>query len=166
MKGGFLELIEWLNKGGVRFVLIGGFAGVVHGCTYVTQDIDICCELSAANLLTLQEALKGLHPVHRMTTRRLKLKLTAGSCARFKNLYLDTDIGQLDCLGSVQGLGNYDDVEALSEIRDIGGGLRIRVLTIDALIKARRAMNRPRDRQALLQLEAIKKMQKKKEKKN
>lgn len=161
MKGGFLELIRRLTKGGVKFVLVGGFAGVVHGCTYVTQDIDICCDFSVANLLALQEALKDLHAVHRMMPQRLKLKLTAKSCARFKNLYLDTDIGQLDCLASIQGLGNYEDVERLSEIRDLGGGLRIRVLTIDSLIKTRKAMNRPRDREAVLQLEAVKKMQKK-----
>jgi hypothetical protein len=164
MKGGFLELIKRLTKGGVKFVLVGGFAGVVHGCTYVTQDIDICCDFSVANLLALQEALKDLHPVHRMTPRRLKLKLTAKSCARFKNLYLDTDVGQLDCLASIQGLGNYEDVESLSEIRDLGGGLRIRVLTIDSLIKARKAMNRPRDREAVLQLKAVKKMRKQRRK--
>jgi len=161
MKGGFLKLIERMKKGGVKFVLVGGFAGVVHGCTYVTQDIDICCNFSAANLLALQKALKELHPVHRMTPQRPKLKLTVESCTRFKNLYLDTDIGQVDCLASIQGLGDYQDVEKLSEIRDLGGGLRIRVLTIDSLIKARKAMNRPRDREAVLQLETIKKLQKK-----
>ena len=164
MKGGFLNLIERMKKGGVKFVLVGGFAGVVHGCTYVTQDIDICCDFSAANLLALQKALKDLHPVHRMTPQRLKLKLTVESCNRFKNLYLDTDIGQVDCLASIQGLGDYEDVENLSETRDLGGGLRIRVLAIDSLIKARKAMNRPRDREAVLQLEAIKKMQKKNKK--
>lgn len=164
MKGGFLKLVERLTKGSVKFVLIGGFAGVVHGCTYVTQDIDICCDFSADNLLVLQKALKGLHPVHRMTPQRLKLKLTTESCARFKNLYLDTDIGQVDCIGFVQGLGNYEDIEPMSEIRDIGGGLRIRVLTVDSLIEARKAMNRPRDREAVLQLEAIKKMRKKNKK--
>jgi hypothetical protein len=160
MKDGFLKLIERLTKGSVKFVLIGGFAGVVHGCTYVTQDIDICCDFSADNLLALQKALKDLHPVHRMTPQRLKLKLTAESCTRLKNLYLDTDVGQVDCLGYVQGLGNYEDIEPMSEIRDIGG-LRIRVLTIDSLIKARKAMSRPRDKEAVLQLEAIKKMRKK-----
>ena len=150
-----------MKKGGVKFVLVGGFAGVVHGCTYVTQDIDICCNFSADNLLALQKALKELHPVHRMTPQRPKLKMTAESCTQFKNLYLDTDIGQVDCLASIQGLGDYEDVKNLSEIRDLGGGLRIRVLTIDSLIKARKAMNRPRDKEAVLQLEAIKKMQKK-----
>lgn len=161
MKGSFLKLIERLIKGGVKFVLVGGFAGVVHGCTYVTQDVDICCDFSPDNLLTLQKTLKDLHPVHRMTPQRLKLKLTAENCARFKNLYLDTDIGQIDCIGCVQGLGTYENLKPLSEIRDIGGGLRIRVLTVDSLIKARKAMNRPHDKEAVLQLEAIKKMRKK-----
>jgi len=55
-------------------------------------------------------------------------------------------------------------VKSIGEIRNIGGGRRIRVLTIDSLIKAGKAMNRPRDREAVLQLEAIKKMQKKKRK--
>ncbi|MHC4460132.1 MAG: nucleotidyltransferase [Planctomycetota bacterium] len=161
MKDGFIKLIKRLTKAGVKFVLVGGFAGVVHGCTYVTQDIDICCDFSADNLLALQKALKGLHPVHRMTPQRLKLKLTAESCDRFNNLYLDTDVGQLDCLSYIQGLGNYEDIEQKSEIREISKNLQIRVLTIDSLIKARNAMNRPRDREAILQLEAIKKMQKK-----
>lgn len=161
MTGSFLELIERLTKGGVKFVLVGDFAGVVYGCTYVTQAIDICCDFSAANLLALQEALKDLHPVHRMTPQRLGLKLTTENCAGFNNLYLDTDIGQVDCLGFVQGLGTYADIEPLSEMRDIGEGQRIRVLTIDSLIKARQAMNRPRDREAVLQLEAIRKMRKK-----
>jgi hypothetical protein len=161
MKGEFLNLIERLKKGGVKFVIVGGFAGVVHGCTYVTQDIDICCDFSAPNLLALQKALKDLNPVHRMTPQRLKLNLTVESCTQLKNLYLDTDIGQIDCLASIDGLGDYEDLENLSETRDLGGGLRIRVLTIDSLIKARKVMNRPRDREAVLQLEAIKKMEKK-----
>jgi hypothetical protein len=163
MKREFYNLIERLSKRGVRFVLIGDFAGVVHGCTSVTQDIEICCDFSADNLLTLQKALKDLNPIHRMTPQRLKLKLTAENCAQFKNLYLDTDIGQLDCLSYIQGLGAYENIEPMSEIREISGGLRIRVLTLDSLIDARRAMDRPRDKEALLELNAIRKTQKKKE---
>jgi hypothetical protein len=80
--------------------------------------------------------------------------------ASFNNLYLDTDIGQLDCLGYVKGLGNFTDIEPLSETRDIGNGLKIRILTIDALIKSRKSMNRPKDKEVLLELEAIRKKEK------
>jgi len=87
----FLNLLERLVRAGVDFVVIGGFAGVVHGCTYVTQDIDICCDFSPATLLA------------------------------------------------------------------------VRVLSLDALIKAKKSMNRPRDKEAVLQLEAIKKLRKSKQ---
>jgi len=161
MKTSLHEIIEKLAKGKIKFILIGGFAGIAHGCTYTTQDIDICCEFSVENLLKLQKVLKNLHPVHRMTPKRLKLELTAERCANLKNLYLDTDMGQLDCLGYVKGLGNYRDIKPLSETRDIGNGLKIRVLSIDALIKTKKTMNRPKDKEAILDLEAIRKKQNK-----
>jgi hypothetical protein len=37
----FTNLLERPAQAKVEFVLVGGFAGVVYGCTYVTQDIDI-----------------------------------------------------------------------------------------------------------------------------
>jgi len=98
---GFYNLIERLVNNGVDFVIVGGFAGVVHGCSYVTQDVDICCDFSPINLLALQKAISDLDPVHRMTPKRLKLKLTEETCSQFKNLYLDTNVGQLDCVLSV-----------------------------------------------------------------
>jgi len=141
----------------VNFVIIGGFAGVVHGCTYVTQDIDICCDFSPDTLLALQKAISDLHPVHRMTPGRKGLKLTEQTCGQFKNLYLDTDIGQLDCLSFIDGLGDYSEVKQESELIEVEE-IRMRVLSVDALIKAKKTMNRLRDKEAVLQLEAIKKL--------
>jgi len=155
----FFNLLERLVNAGVDFVIVGGFAGVVHGCTYVTQDVDICCDFSIANLLALQTAISDLDPVHRMTPGRKKLQLTEQTCGQFKNLYLDTKIGQLDCLGFIDGLGDYDRVKRASMLVEVGD-IKICVLDLDALIKTKRAMNRPRDKEALLQLEAIKKLKK------
>ncbi|MFB0524409.1 MAG: nucleotidyltransferase [Phycisphaerae bacterium] len=157
MSSDFLNLLERLVNAGVDFVIVGGFAGVVHGCTYVTQDIDICCDFSSANLLALQKAIYDLHPVHRMTPNRLKLELTKENCSQFKNLNLDTDIGQLDCLSFIDGLGDYRKVKRTSELVEVQD-MRLRVLSLDALIKARKAMNRPRDKEAILQLEAIRRL--------
>jgi hypothetical protein len=160
MTGDFIDLLERLVKADVDFVIIGGFAGVIHGCTYLTQDIDICCDFSPANLLALQKAVSNLHPVHRMTPRRKKLELTEKNCERFKNLYLDTDIGQLDCVSFIDGLGDYQKVRRTSELVKVQD-TKLRVLSLNALIKAKKAMNRPRDKQALVQLEAIKKLKNK-----
>ena len=157
MSSDLLNLLERLIKAGVDFVIVGGFAGVVHGCTYVTQDVDICCDFSAANLLALQTALSDLDPVHRMTPGRKKLQLTEQTSSQFKNLYLDTKIGQLDCLSFIDDLGDYEQVKRVSTLVEVED-IKMYVLSLDALVKTKRAMNRPRDKEAVMQLEAIKKL--------
>ena len=120
----------------------------------MTLDVDICCDMSPANLLRLQAAVSGLHPVHRMTPRRAPLRLTQESAAGWKNLYLDTDWGQLDCLGEVKGIGAYPACYKRSvRIRIEAGACR--VLGLDALIQAKRAMGRPRDIETVEQLCSI-----------
>ena len=147
-------LLQRLIKNNIEFVIVGGFAAVAYGVTIVTQDIDICCNFSTDNLLRLQEALADLDPLHRITTKRIPLELTAKKCPGLKNLYLSTDLGQLDCLGAITGVGDYEEVLKHSiEIElDIG---KFRILTINALIKAKIAMGRPRDKEAVIQLNAI-----------
>jgi predicted nucleotidyltransferase len=158
MRSDFPSLLKRLVSAGVDFIIVGGYAGVVHGCTLVTQDVDICCNFAPGNLLALQEAIADLHPVHRMTPGRQPLELTAENAGQFRNLYLDTDLGHLDCLSEIQGLGGYDEVAKASQTIEIDG-LPLCVLTIDALIVTKEAMNRPRDREAIRQLRAIKELE-------
>ena len=148
------SLLNRLIQREVEFVLVGGFAAVAHGVSLPTQDIDVCCRFTAENLLKLQEAIADLHPVHRMVPSRPPLQLTVETCAGLRNLYLDTDWGQLDCLGEILGLGPYEEVAAHSISVELARG-RCRILTIDALIRAKDAMGRQRDREAALQLRAI-----------
>ena len=103
------ELVRRLIAAEVEFVLVGGFAAVAHGVTLVTRDVDICCRFTAANLMRIQEAFADLHPVHR-SRPDLPLDLTPEQCASLKNLYLRTDLGVVDCLGEVLGLGGFDQV--------------------------------------------------------
>ena len=154
MKQDFFELLKRLHQTDVSFVLIGGFAATAYGCTLFTQDIDLCCDFSPENLMRLQKALAGLHPVHRMTPNRKPLELTLENAAGLKNLYLDTDLGTLDCLSFVEGIGDFR--QALKASREIEtNGLTLSILTIDALIRTKEVMRRPRDQQAVIQLKAI-----------
>lgn len=66
MQPNLKALLERLLTHNVDFVLIGGFAASVHGCTMVTQDIDICAAITEEEVAKLCEALKDLHPKHRM----------------------------------------------------------------------------------------------------
>lgn len=147
-------LLKRLIDHKVEFVVVGGFAAVTHGAALMTQDVDVACRFTPVNLLRLQTALSDLHPFHRMTPSHLPLELTRATCRGLRNLYLATDLGQLDCLGEVLGLGGYDEVKRQSiELRlEIG---RCRVLGLEALIHAKTAMGRPRDIEAVRQLKAI-----------
>ena len=151
----FESLLTRLVEHRVDFVIVGGFAAVAHGSSLLTQDVDICCRFSTDNLMRLQDALADLHPVHRMTSKRLPLRLTPQTCEGMKNLYLDTDLGQLDCLGTITGLGDFEQAKAHSVEISLPVG-PCRVLSLDALIAAKAAMGRPRDLEVVTQLKAIK----------
>jgi hypothetical protein len=153
----YINLLARLVKAEVRFVLIGGYACIIHGGTLTTEDIDICCDFTPENLLRLQEAVADIHPLHRMTPQRLPLSLTVENCQHLNNLYLDTDLGQLDCVGAVQGVGDFNQVEKMSETIE-ADGIRFNVLNRDALIVSKKAMSRPRDREAVRELESLKEM--------
>jgi hypothetical protein len=140
------SLLKRLVDHRVEFVIVGGYAAVAHGVSLVTRDVDVCCRFTPKNLLHLQEAIADLHPIHRMTPLKLPLQLTAKNCRGLKNLYLKTDLG---------AVGGFTTVLRQSIMVDLGFG-QCRILDIDALIKAKEAMDRPRDRETVLQLRAIK----------
>ena len=63
-------------------------------------------------------------------------------------------------LGEVKGIGDFDACLERSEPIPIGPA-EIRALTLDALITAKRAMGRPRDLHAVLELEVIREQKEK-----
>jgi len=147
-------LLTRLIEHKMEFVLVGGYAAAVHGVTLVTFDVDICCRFSPENLMRLQKALADLHPVHRMTPAKIPLKLTPEGCRGLKNLYLRTDYGPLDCISEVTGVGGFDAVKKQSVTIKLPSGA-CRILGIDALIRSKEAIGRPRDKETVLQLKAI-----------
>ena len=152
------ELTRRLIASQVEFVLVGGFAAVAHGVMLVTLDVDICCRFNEPNLMRIQEAFADLHPVHR-SRPDLALQLTPEQCAVLKNLHLKTDLGVVDCLGEVLGVGNFDAVLENSVEVELPGGL-CRIIDIEALIRAKEAMNRDHDRITVKHLKEIIKQQK------
>ena len=129
-------------------------AGIIHGSSIVTEDLDICAPFTAENLSRLLTALQDSNPRHRMPTHRPPLSSNPETLATFKNLYLQSDLGQLDVLSAINEVGSYEEVRRHSTVVDLGG-LALRVLNLDALIRAKAAMSRPKDRQALAELQAL-----------
>lgn len=148
-------LLSRLKEHNVEFVIIGGVCGVMHGVSLVTKDLDVCCRFTPENLRRIEAAVKDLHPFHRLTANRLPLELTDELCGRLKNLYLQTDIGKLDCLGEVAGVGRYEAALGRSVVYTLSYG-EFRLLDIDALIAAKEAVGRQRDLEMVRQLRGIK----------
>lgn len=148
-------LLARLKKHDVEFVVIGGVCGVLHGVPLVTLDLDLCCPFSTDNLFRIKNSVQDLHPYHRMTPNRLPLEINTELATRLRNLYLQTDLGKLDCLSEVKGIGNYDQVLRRSVAHQSSFG-ELRILDLDALIVTKQAMGRQRDLAAAALLRAIK----------
>jgi hypothetical protein len=149
-----LDLLERLNEYAVEYVLVGGVAAVVHGSQLVTADVDICAPLDAPNLAKIVAALSDLRAKFRMTPDRRPLPTESEKLIGFKNLYLETNLGQLDILSEIAGVGDFAAVALHAITLDLGGAI-CRILDLDTLIQSKKALGRPRDLQAVIELEAI-----------
>lgn len=148
----FEEIIERLISHNVKFILIGGYAAIVHGSTTVTNDLDILIPFEKNNLEKLLIAFKEIHPKHQ--ENKLPLTKTAEELSHFKNLYLSTDIGPIDILGQIPGLGDYDKLlQHVIEIQLFDK--KCLVLDLETLIESKRIMGRVKDKNAAIELKAI-----------
>lgn len=73
------------------------------------------------------------------------------------NFTLSTDIGDIDLLGEVAGLGEYESVRAASEILEVFDR-KCPVLSLDGLIRSKRAAGRKRDLEVIHELEALREL--------
>jgi hypothetical protein len=148
-------LLMRLKGSGLEFVVIGGLCVVYHGVPVATFDLDICCPFGEENVRRIESSVKDLHPVHRLTANKLPLETTRSSYASLRNLYLQTDMGKLDCLSEVLGIGNYEEVlkQSISHTMSFG---EFRMLNLDALIASKSAAGRGKDLDAVRLLRAVK----------
>jgi predicted nucleotidyltransferase len=151
------NLIRQLSTGCVEFVVIGGLAMIARGVTSMTKDLDVCYNRATANLSALAAALAPLHPYPRGAPPGLPFKLDVPTLHAGLNFTLVTDHGDLDLLGEVSGVGRYEQVLAQSDELDVFG-LKVRVLSLEGLIAAKKAAGRAKDQAHLLELEELKKL--------
>jgi hypothetical protein len=141
----------------VEFVVIGGLAMMAQGSAYFTKDLDVCYAHSPRNLALMAKTIGSLHPYLRGVPPGLPFHWDVPTIQAGLNFTLTTDLGAIDLLGEVAGLGDYDKVLAQSEPKVIFG-MTIRVLSVDGLIAAKKAAGRTKDRLHLLELEELKKL--------
>ena len=109
---------------------------------------------SKENLSRLEKALEGLNPIHRETPQKLPFSVAADFPRGVKNLYLRTDLGALDCLGQITGVGDFAEVNQQSVLVELPIG-PCKILSLSALIQAKGALDRTQDKVALVHLREI-----------
>jgi len=148
------DLLVLLARSDIEFIVIGGFAGVLHGSTLVTRDLDVCTLLTAENIEKLRVLFKNFHPKHRMTPQRLSFLNVPPPGQSLNNLYLETDLGIVDFISAVSGVGDFQRLTENAITIEIKGE-EIKVISISDLIKAKQSLGRDKDKLAATELLAI-----------
>lgn len=160
----FEEILAALVAQEVRFVVIGGVAATIQGSARFTNDIDLCYDTASDNLERLVRLLTGWHAYLRGVERGLPFVMDARALRTTPIMTLTTDIGDIDLLDRVPGVGDYPDAVVASELVRIGA-VEFRALTLESLIASKRAVRRPKDIEHLIELNALLALRKREKKK-
>ena len=150
----FQGLLQALSSAGVEFILVGGAAATAHGAARLTQDVDIVYFRSQENLVKLVAALKDKEPYLRGAPPGLPFRWDGETIKRGLNFTLTTSLGDLDLLGEIVGGGTYEQLLPHCILIEVFG-VKCRCLDLEHLILVKRAAGRPKDLEAIAELEAI-----------
>jgi hypothetical protein len=148
------ELVPLLANVHVEFILVGGVAATVHGSARSTQDLDIVYHRTPENMAKLVAVLAPHNPYLRGAPPGLPFHFDLDTLRAGGNFTLTTDLGWLDLLAEIAGGGTYANLLPHSILVPVFGS-QCRVLDLETLIQAKRAAGRPKDFEALAELELL-----------
>jgi len=152
------EILLLLAEADVDFVIVGGTAASLHGSSYPTFDLDLCYSREQTNLERLATALRAVRPRLRGAPEGLPFVWDPHTLRNGLNFTLATDLGDLDLLGEITGVGAYPEVR-VAAVDVVLFGRSFAVLSLDALIRAKQAAARPKDLLSLPELKALREAQ-------
>lgn len=155
------RLLDALTAAGVEFVVAGGVALVLRGSSRVTIDLDLCYARDRENLRRLAAALAPFHPRLRGAPPDLPFLWDEHTLRSGLNFTLTTDVGDLDILGEVTGLGEYAAVAAGASPLPVGS-VQVLVMDLDSLERAKRATGRAKDLLDLAEIAEIRRRSRRK----
>ena len=138
------DVVRLFGRHAVRYVLIGGLAGVTQGASLVTQDVDVCHARDADNLDRLADALREVHAKLREADPGLPFRLDARTLAKGDAFTLATDLGAIDLLTTPAGTEGYEDLARTADAFELFGQ-RVLVASLDDLIRMKRAAGRTKN---------------------
>jgi len=142
----FKDMLSALSEEGVRFLLVGAYAMAAHGYVRATGDIDIWVDSTTDNAAKTVRALERFGaPMHELTVNDLKSPDTV--------FQIGVVPERIDILTGVTGL---DFNRAYQNAADgETDGIPVKMLSIDDLIRNKRALGRTQD---LADAEALEKL--------
>ncbi len=150
----FEPAIKSLTAAGVEFVIVGGLAVSFHSTGYITTDLDFCYLRTRENQKKTVSAFAPFNPRLRGFPENLPFVWDERTLQNGMNFTLKTTIGDIDLLGEVAGVGDYEAVRKESTLTTLYE-CKVRVLTLEGLINTKRAAGRTKDLLVLPELEAL-----------
>lgn len=141
-------ILRALADAEIRFVVVGGVAGILAGALISTVDVDVVYQVEDANLEKLLASLTRIHAIYRDPAGR-RIEPTIDRLRTQRVNLLTTDLGRLDVLQEIGHGWRYETILPWSTSEDIDG-VQVLVLGISRLIEAKEIANRPKDQVALL----------------
>lgn len=143
----FFRLIDKLNKDGVQYIVIGGFAVILFGLPRTTEYIDLLLKDDEENIKKFRDALRSLYnddAINEITRQEL-IKYPVIRFGTPDNFYIDiiTQIGTEF---------NYDNIDFTIKVVE---GHKIRLATAESLFRMKRNTLREIDNLDLLFLKEI-----------
>jgi hypothetical protein len=150
----YSRFITHLIDAGVEFIIVGGVAANLRGSARATFDLDMVYSRGRDNIRRLVSALQPHAPYLRGAPPGLPFAFDEKTVRNGLNFTLTTVLGDLDLLGEVAGGGTYDQLLPDStKIRVCGR--ECLCVNLERLIQLKRAAGRPKDLEAIAELQAI-----------
>lgn len=130
---------------GVDFILIGGQAGISHGSSYPSYDVDVLYARDHDNVVRLVAALEEIGVRLRGAPKDLPFVLDARTIENGANFTFITPYGDFDVLADAAGMPSYAELKSAAVEQEVFGHL-VKVASIDHLIAMKRAAGRTKDK--------------------
>jgi hypothetical protein len=150
-------MLEQLTRRGIDFVIIGGYAAVLHGSARLTQDLDLCFSPDEANLQILGEALTEMEARLFGIEEDVPFVPDGRTLGHTEVLTLQTALGKLDLMTHPAGAPEYRKLRDGADRYALAGFL-VRVASVPDLKAMKQAAGRPKDLADVAELEAIERL--------
>lgn len=142
----FSDMLCAFRDEGVEFLLVGAYAVAVHGFPRATGDMDVWVRPTPENAGRVWKALARFDaPMDQISPADLAKEGTV--------FQIGVAPRRIDILTSLTGLG-FDDAWSTRKEAEVDG-LKIFALGLQALLKNKKAVNRPKDRGDIAELESL-----------